>query len=92
MEDKTPVEGGSEIEAAKKTKAPEKERQGEQYEGDVNAYKAAPSNWANLSRVARDYGWQFMTSENAVTFDNIPSAQLRQVVTIAEAYRTRKLR
>ncbi len=92
MKDKTPVEGGSENEAAKKTKAPEKERQGAQYEGDVNAYKADPSNWANLSRVARDYGWQFMTSENAVTFDNIPSAQLRQVVTIAEAYRTRKLR
>lgn len=86
--DKAPTSGGK----SQKVKAPEKERQGPQYEGDVNAYKSDPANWGNLSRVAKDYGWQFLTNDKAITFDNIPQPQLRQAVTIAELYRTRKLR
>ena len=98
MDETTPVEGGSEIEAAKKqkAKAPEKERQGPQYEGDVNAYKRDRRNWPFLQHVAKDYGWDFRwdgKDEAAVVIaDNIPAAQLRQAVTIAELYKAGRLR
>lgn len=103
-----PVEGGSHIEAkagakekatSRKAKAPEKERQGPQYEGDVNAYvsdagakeKATNGTWENLSKVAKQYGRQFIFDEKKVHVNTIPAAELRQFVTIAEMFRKGEL-
>lgn len=91
--------GAKEKATSRKTKAPEKEHQVPQYEGDVNAYvsdagakeKATNGAWETLSMVARQYGRQFIFDEKKVHVNTIPAAELRQFITIAEAFRTGKL-
>lgn len=78
--------------ANKKNKAPEKERQGPQYEGDLQSYKNDKQNWPFIARVAVDYGWSFIHNDKNIVYDNIPQNQLRQAVTVAELYKARKLR
>jgi len=83
----------------KKEAASEKEAKIPEFTGDVNAYisdkgakeKNQNGTWENLAKVAKQYGRQFIFDDKKVHVNTIPADQLRQFITIAEAYRNGQL-